>query len=245
MIALFFLLLGAAIGSSHTATWIPGDEAFSQGQYSMAIAQYDSLLGTTADSARIYWRLARVSVCMADVAPDDSKEPMYRTAEGYARTSLRIDSLSPEAHTWLAAALGNIAMFVGGKTKVGLCNEIKTNLDRAIMLDSSDDVAYSILGSFYMALGNVSWIEHQIASLFLGHLPEGGYEEAEQALDKAIVLAPEVIRHRFELATLYRVTGRTSEALREYEITVRLPVILASDPRTQERARDWIARLGE
>jgi len=89
-----------------------------------------------------------------------------------------------------AAALGNIAMFEGSKGKVRLCNEIKQELDRALDLDSLDDVAYSIMGSFYLALGKVSWIERQLASVFLGSLPDGGFEEAEAALRRAIAIAP-------------------------------------------------------
>ena len=238
------LMLLAVAGSSRPVPTIPGDEAFARGEYTTAITQYDSMLALPTDSACIYWRLARVSVCMGDAAPDHRRESLYRRAETYARMSLRIDSMSSGGHTWLAAALGNIAMFVGGKTKVRLCNEIKRHLDRAIALDSTDDVAYSILGSFYIALGNVSWFERQLAAIFLGSLPEGGYEEALGALEKAIELAPRVIRHHFELATLYRAMGRNNDALREYEVTVQLSPVLSSDPRMQERAKEWISQLG-
>jgi tetratricopeptide (TPR) repeat protein len=195
------------------------------------------------DSAAVLWRLARVYVCIGDVEEEHRKEEQYRKAESMARACIRVDSTRSDGHAWLAVALGSIAMRAGGKEKVQLCTEIKLHLDSAIALDSSNDVAYSILGTFYMALGNVSWIERQLAAVFLGRLPDGGYEEAERSLTHAVSLAPRVIRHRYELATLYRITGRTQRALEEYRRTVALPPILASDPRTLEEARKWIVEL--
>jgi tetratricopeptide (TPR) repeat protein len=134
-------------------------------------------------------------------------------------------------------------MFEGGKTKVQLCNVIKQELDCSINLNPFDDIAYSILGSFYMALGNVSWFERQLASIFLGNLPEGGYEESESALKKAIALAPGVIRHHFELAELYMGQDRHREALEEFQLVIRLPVLLASDERTRLSAAGLIENL--
>lgn len=221
----------------------PGDHEFMVGNYTAAVAAYDSLLLTSQDPARILWRLARVYVCIGDIAEDSLKENAYLKAERYARTCLNNDSTVSEAHAWLAAALGNIAMNAGGKKKVLLCNEIKEHLERAIVLDPGNDIAYSILGSLYMALGNVSWIERQLAYLFLGDLPEGGYEDAEQALLNAVGIAPRVIRHHYELATLYRATGNTPKALQEYSHALALPSVLASDPRTKESARRWLGEL--
>jgi tetratricopeptide (TPR) repeat protein len=136
-------------------------------------------------------------------------------------------------------------MFEGGKTKVRLCYTIKHELDCSITLNPADDIAYSILGSFYMALGNVSWIERQLASVFLGSLPEGGYAESESALKKAIALSPNTIRHHFELGDLYMQENRNREALEEFQRVIALPVLLASDERTQLAAAELIKDLNE
>jgi tetratricopeptide (TPR) repeat protein len=136
-------------------------------------------------------------------------------------------------------------MFKGGKTKVKLCYSIKHELDCSIRLDPDDDIAYSILGSFYMALGNVSWIERQLAAVFLGSLPEGGYDESERALKKAIALAPGAIRHHFELGDLYMQEDRNREALEEFRLVLTLPVRIASDERTQLSAAGLIKSLSE
>ncbi len=222
---------------------VPGDQEFTAGHYEAAVAAYHSVLRTSSDSAGVFWRLSRVYVCIADVAVGDRKEALYRQAETYARACVHADSLNSNGYAWLAASLGNLAMLAGSEEKVRLCREIKCHVDRAIELDPANDVAYSILGSFYMALGNVSWFERQLASIFLGGLPDGGFEDAEKALQKAIGLAPNVIRHHYELATLYRVTERAEEAIEEYERVIGLPALVASDPRTQDDARRYLRDL--
>ena len=222
-----------------------GDAAFMRLDYPAAILVYDSLQTIMPNNAETLWRLARVHVCLGDITPRDQREPLYRKAEAYARHAIQVDSVNGFGYTWLAAALGNIAMYEGSKTKIKLSYEIKEKLDRAIALNQGDDIAYSILGSFYRALGNISWIEKQLANIFLGSLPDGGYEEAEASLKEAIRLAPNVIRHRHELGMLYFDMNREEGALQEFREAVHLPLTLASDRRRIERMKERLAELGK
>ncbi len=224
-------------------TVLPGDHHFTEMKYEEAIAAYDSSLVGASDSASVLWRLARAYVCLGDLSEGSESTSCYREAEKCARSCLLADSTCSEGHTWLAAALGNIAMVEGGKKKVLLCYEIKKELDCSVRLNPRDDIAYSILGSFYMALGNVSWLERQLASLFLGGLPEGGYGDAEKSLQRAIALAPQVIRHHFEAGKLFLATDRTAEALEEFRKVTELPVLLASDRNTKRRAAEYVESL--
>jgi len=125
----------------------------------------------------------------------------------------------------------------------GWAREIEEELQTAVRLNPRDDVAYSILGSFYRALGNVSWIERALANIFLGGIPSGGYEEAEAAIRQAIEIAPSVLRHQFELALLYLDWEKEEEARTALERAATLPVLVASDLPTQERVRELLASL--
>jgi tetratricopeptide (TPR) repeat protein len=238
VLSLLFLL-------SSPPSLLDGDQEFVRINYSSAAAIYHSVLTGAHDSASVLWRLARVYVCMADISPIEQQIGLYRQAEEYAQRCIHADSMISEGHAWRAAALGNIAMSEGGKTKVKLTHEIKQELDVAIALDQRNDIAYSILGSFYLALGNVSWIERQLANIFLGSLPDGGYEEAEQALKKAIAIAPNVVRHHFELGRVYMEMDRMQEAMEELRIAISLPVQLGVDTRTQESARRLAKEIQE
>jgi tetratricopeptide (TPR) repeat protein len=245
MTSTFFGFLLLVVPPSLPSSLGRGDQEFARINYPVAQAIYDSALSTVPDSADALWRLARVYVCMADVSPQDQKLDLYDQAETFAHRCIRADSTKSEGHTWRAAALGNIAMFEGGKTKVKLCYLIKQELDYSISLNPVDDIAYSILGSFYMALGNVSWVERQLADVFLGSLPDGGYGESETAFKQAIALAPGVIRNHFELGELYMEQNRSREALQEFQRVVTLPVLLASDKRTQRSAAESIKNLND
>jgi tetratricopeptide (TPR) repeat protein len=236
-------VLGALTPSSF-ATLQRGDQEFASRNYPLARAIYDSALTTSIDSAETLWRLARLYVCMADVSPEGEQLDLYRRAQSFAERSISSDSMKSEGHTWRAAALGNVAVFEGSKTKVRLCTVIKHELERAIELNPRDDIAFSILGSFYRTLGNVSWFERQLANVFLGELPEGGYVESEHALKLAIALAPRVIRHHFELGVLYQELDRNDEAREEFESVLVLPQLLASDAGRQLAASKFVEDLG-
>lgn len=236
-------LLVVALWSLRAFSIVPGDDAFAIRDYESARARYETYLSHGGDSAEVSWRLSRLTVCMGDVAPAEQRESYYQKAAEYAAQAIRTNPRLANGYSWRAASLGSLAMYVGGKTKVRLSREIKDDLDRAIALDPKDDIAYSILGSFYLALEDVSWIERQLANAFLGGLPDGGIEDAEKALQKAVEIAPTVIRHQYELGLVYRAQGRTREAMQAFEKALTLPVVLASDPRTQSYAKERIEEL--
>jgi tetratricopeptide (TPR) repeat protein len=166
-------------------------------------------------------------------------------AEEFARRSIAADSSVGEGHTWLAAALGSLAMDGSASRKVKLAREVKSELDQALALNPDDDAAHSILGSFFRALGNVSWIERQLAGVFLGGIPQGGYEEAEKELLAAIRLAPNVFRHHFELGRLYKDWDRPKEAAAALTRATEIGPVMAADKERVERAREMIFELSK
>lgn len=83
----------------------------------------------------------------------------------------------------------------------------------------------------------MNWFERALANTLLGGLPDGGFEEAVQSLQKAIALAPTIIRHRFELGMVYLEMEKPSEAKKVFSEAITLPVILASDNDRIERMK--------
>jgi tetratricopeptide (TPR) repeat protein len=220
-----------------------GDQFFMKQEYYTAIAAYEEHLQQNPDDPEALWRIARAYISIGDVAPRDEREPFSRKAEVFASRAVRSDSLNSNAHTWRAVALGYIALYEGSRTKVRLCNEIKNELDLAIRLDPKNDVAYSIYGTFYRTLGKVTWYERSLANLLLGGLPDGGFEEAEAALKKAIALAPNLIRHQFELGMVYIEMDRPDDARRIFTGALKLPVLLASDVQRIERMKRRLSQM--
>lgn len=241
------LILLVIAGSSLAAQNRPdaiarGDSAFYALNYDRAVEEYRSALRNT-DSAAVLWRLARVLICMGDVEEGERSERLYREAEQHAQRAVQLDALSADTHTWYAAALGSVALHVGGKTKVQYTHKILHELNRAIQLNPANDIAYSILGSFHRALGGLRWIERQLATIFLGKLPEGSFEDGERALKKAIELNPEAARHRYELGMLYLDWGKNELARQEFARVTTLPIITARDLQNKADAERRLQEL--
>ena len=218
-----------------------GDEAFARIEYPAAVARYEEALPAHPGEPDLLWRLARVTVCMAEVAEGETRGSLLSKAEGYARRCILADSTRGEGHTWLAGALGYIALESPTERKLAVSHELQHEAERAVELNPRDDAAWSILGSFYRAVGNVGWLERALASLFVGSVPRGGYSEAESALKKAIAIAPGIMRHHYELGILYIDMGRKEEARRALETGAALPVRTAIDRPRLQKIRELLA----
>jgi tetratricopeptide (TPR) repeat protein len=242
LLLLFVMMIVACASAASRVAVFAGDDAFVRMEYGRAVKQYDSVMQVVAPHADLFWRLARVHIAMGDVAEGDVRAAHYRQAVQCARHSVALDSTNADGYAWLAAALGSAAIDAGSKEKVRLANEIKRCLDRAVALDPGNDVAWSILGTFYRSLGGVSWIERQLANLLLGSLPEGGYHDAEDALRKAIAIAPGIVRHRYELAMLYEAMDRPEDAAVEYRTCTGLPPQMLSDLHRKADAAKWLEK---
>jgi tetratricopeptide (TPR) repeat protein len=239
MVLLLYLL--AALSGPRSV--VPGDEAFEKLDYPGAVQAYEHELEHDPRNAEFLWRLARVYVCMAETAEEPDRGRWLQSAEEHARRCIAADSTCPEGHTWRGAALGYIAFYAPMSDQVRLAWEILGETKRAIALNPRDDAAYSIRGSLYRALGNAGWFQRQVARLFLGKLPPGGFEEGETALLEAIRLAPDVMRHQYELGVLYVDWGKPQEARRALESARALPVRVGIDRPRQKKIEELLAQI--
>jgi tetratricopeptide (TPR) repeat protein len=110
-------------------------------------------------------------------------------------------------------------------------------------LNPRDDAALSIRGSFFRALGNVGWLKKQLAALFVGTIPDGGFAEAESALLAAAEIAPDIMRHKYELGILYLDMGRKADACNAFSQAARLPVRVAIDRPRLAKIRGFLREL--
>lgn len=220
-----------------------GDDAFGRMDYPAAVRAYEKALEGNPGDARVLWRVARVYVCLAETVSEPGRSRWMRQAEEFARRSIAADSTQPEGHTWRAAALGYLALSSGMSEQVRLAWEILAETEKAIALNPRDDAAYSIRGSLYRALGGAGWLRRQVARLFVGPLPPGGYEEGEAAFQRAILIASDVKRHHYELGVLYLDWGRLEEARQALERARDLPVLVAIDRPRQQKIGELLDQI--
>jgi tetratricopeptide (TPR) repeat protein len=240
-ITLGFLILFPFSLHSHTlADPIEmGDKYFHQMRYRDAVAWYE----LAPALAEAQWKMARAFVCYADIISDTERKAYLLKAEAAARRCIALDEKNANGHTWLAGTLGNIAVFEGSRAKVRLCNEIKEELARALVLNPEDDIAYSILGTFYRVLGNISWFEKKLAAAFLGRIPDGGYADSEVSFVKAINFSPLTMRHSYELGLLYLDWGKNDKAKQFFLKAQKCPVLIGSDKKRLQEISKQLEKL--
>ena len=244
VVALIGLLL--SLGSDPLAAMNRGDAAFQRIAYTEAAESYRVGLATAPDDRELLWRLARVAVCMGEVEEDPVKRrSLLAQGEEAARRCIQIDSTMTEGYTWLAGALGYQALDAGMSEQVRISQELVSATDAAVRLDPMNDAAWSIRGSFFRALGNVGWMKRQLAAILLGTIPQGGFAEAEEALKTAIRLAPDIMRHRYELGVLYLDQGRKDEARQQLRDAAALEIRTAIDRPRREKALKLVREIGE
>jgi tetratricopeptide (TPR) repeat protein len=223
---------------------LSGDASFAGMEYPSAVRDYELALGETPQDPQIFWRLSRAYVCMGEVEEDASRRSKaLKAAETYARNCIALSPGSEEGHTWLAAALGYLALEAGMQDQIALSRELLEETGKALALNPKNDVALSIRGSFFHALGNVGWVKRQLAGLFIGEIPSGGYAEAESSLLEAIAIAPGIMRHHYELGILYLDMDRIPEACAAFDRASRLPVRVAIDRPRLVKIRAYLVQL--
>jgi tetratricopeptide (TPR) repeat protein len=220
-----------------------GDEFFGRIDYPSAVAAYEDVLREQNANPDVLWRLARAYVCMGEVAEAQRREELFRTAELYARRCIAADSTCSEGHSWLAGSLGYLAYYGGKGEQIRLSHEVLREANRAIELNGNNDAAYSIKGSLYRALANVGWVQKELAAILYGRVPTGSFDEAEAALKRAIELAPDVMRHHYELGVVYLDWGKKDEARAVLRHAATLPVRVAIDRPRLEKIKALLAQI--
>jgi tetratricopeptide (TPR) repeat protein len=211
--------------------------------YESAIAGYESLLGNNPTDPNLLWRIARAYVCLGEPFEDGRRLTYCLRAEEYAKRCIVSSPGTPEGHTWLAGALGYVALHEESGRQVELTKAILVETNKAIEINPRDDAAWSIKGSLYRALGNIGWVKRQMAGLLLGGLPDGGFQEAESCLLRAVAIAPDVMRHHYELGILYLDMNRREEAKQAFEKAAALPIRVAIDVPRLQKAKTYLKTL--
>jgi tetratricopeptide (TPR) repeat protein len=182
--------------------------------YKEAFPLFQKLLKT--DSTQLNY-LCNASYCYTKYgfyfAPDAEKLSYYKTAEYLSKKAIQKNGNSADAHYTYAMALGRLNENASSKQKIANAKLIKSEVDRAIVLNPKLAGAYHILGRWHRTIAGFNMIEKAMINSFFGGVPPGGsYEDAVKAFMTAITLEPAAIIHQYELAETYHEMGKNVEA---------------------------------
>lgn len=218
------------------------DNLFEQRNYPAAERAISDAMKEHPNNADVLWRAANLAINQGDVAED--REPYYRRSVEYAEAAVKADWNNANAHAFLAAGYGSVAMYAGGEGKVKLANKIKHELDISLKLDPDNFFAHTIAGTWHREVADVSWIERKLADMFLGGLPEGSFKQSVWHFKQALKQYPDVLRNRFELGLTYIAMDRDDLAVQEFRRAIKLKSTLKADDKRKEFMRDFIADNG-
>ena len=180
---------------------------------------------------------------MSEAAKTEEKLSLGKTALEYAKRALAISPDSAETHLALAISYGKVTPLLSNKEQFVNSPLIKTAAEKAIALDPANDLAWQVLGRWYLAVADISGFKRAMAKMAYGSLPTAKYEDAVRCFEKAILLKPDRLMHHIELGRTYKQMGRNDDARKCINTGLVLPNTEKDDPETKEIGRQILQKL--
>ena len=236
ILALFSTGSFAAVPSPEVQAALEKGKAAEQAfDFEAAHAAYLAGVARDSTSYELWWRLAHAAGDRGARAEFDHDKPRaeaaYAEAMHAARKATGLDPGAWEGHFELASSLGRYALFQGGKTKIALSKEVKTEADRAVAINPKADRAYHVLARWNRGIAELSFFERTAAKVIYGGVPEGAtMNNAVTLFEKAIELNPDYANHHLELGRTYLALGLKDKARAQLERATRCPQLSPFDP---------------
>lgn len=177
-------------------------------------------------------------------APEAEKLSYYNTAAYLAKKAIQKNNNSADAHYVYAMALGRLNENASSKQKIANAKLIKSEVDKAIALNSKLAGAYHILGRWHRTIAGFNMIEKAMINSFFGGVPPGGsYEDAVKAFVTAVTLEPRAMMHQYELAETYHEMGKDIEAKVWVKKALELPVLVEDDKKARKDCEALLKKL--
>lgn len=222
-----------------------GDQHYAAAHLEQARTAYAEAVQTEPANVTALCRLSRAESELGETQKGDAQRRIWADAVTHARDAVRAAADSAGPHVWLAVALGRQALREGPRSRLALSKEIKSEVDRALALDSGLGRAWHVLAVWNVKVSSLNAMERMAANAMLGGVPKGASRaNAEQAFQKAIELEPDYVNHRVEYGRLLKDLRKREDARRELNKAIELPATSSAlDARYQAEARELLAKL--
>jgi tetratricopeptide (TPR) repeat protein len=207
--------------------------------YKQALAKYVEALGLASNDYEILRRISREYVNIGDHLPartNDEKDLQledYKKALEYANKAIDANRNGSAGFTRRAIANGRIALFRIGWESIGLAKQIRADLERAIEIDSSNDLAWYVLGRTHLKVSE--WPKFLRWPVGLGW---ASLEDAVSSFEKAVALSPKFIMYRLDCARAYIALGQFSQARIHLTTIPSLPTAYQDDDQFRKEAEE-------
>jgi tetratricopeptide (TPR) repeat protein len=228
-------LAGTGFGQTAAEHIVKGDEYFAAFEDQKALDAYLAAVQLEPGNYEALWKAARGIVDVSDLITGKDKEStekrrkMYNDAVSYANKAVAANPGDTWGHFFLSSSMGNKALLMSTKDQINASKKIRSEIDKAIELDGSNDLAYHALGRWHRRMAEIGGAKRFFGGLIYGSIPKGSFAEAEKAFLKAIELKPDYLNHHIELARTYMAMGKFDLAVPEYQKSIDLPFTASKD----------------
>lgn len=221
-----------------------GDTYYSKLQPTDALKFYLPAEKMEPNNPQLLVRIARqYRHLMTDAARKEEKLALGTTAVDYAKRAVSLLPNDPDTQLAVAISYGKLLPFLGSKEQVLDARIIKSAVDKVIAMDANNDLAWQVLGRWYLNLAEVSGVKRALAQVAYGKLPAATFEDAVRCFEKAIELNPNRLMHYIELGRTYADMGMASKAREFITKGLSMPNTEKDDPEIKEKGRQVLAKL--
>jgi tetratricopeptide (TPR) repeat protein len=243
--ALVLALASPAIAAESAEELIQkGDVFYDKLQAAEALKFYLPAEKLDSNNVRLLVRIARqYRHLMSDATKTSEKKQLGTIAVDYAQRAVALAPDDPEAQLALAISYGKLLPFVATRQQVATSRLIKIAADKVITLDPKNDLAWQVLGRWYLALADLGGVERAWARVAYGKLPPAKYEDALRCFEKAITLNTNRLMHCIEIGRTYAQMGRDADARKFITQGLAMPETEKDDPASKKLGREILKKL--
>ena len=220
-----------------------GDDFYDKWDHRNALVEYMNALKIDSTDYEILWRISRAYTELGEKIDERVRESYYQNAMKYAEKAVVANADGVEGHFRKAVALGRLALFKGGKTKIELSKGVKEEIDIVKQLDPDYDLAYYVIGRWHREISNLSRILKALAKVIYGGVPEASNEKALENFNKAIELKPDFIEYRLELGRTYMMLKQWEAAREQFTKCGELPSMEEDDDEFKKEAQELLDKI--
>jgi len=180
---------------------------------------------------------------MSDTSNQTEKLRLAKLALDYSERAAALAPKDSDAQLAVAITLGKMMQMESSGERVRNSKRVKEFADRAIRLNSRNDLAWHVLGRWHQGYAELSSVRRKLGELMYGPLPSSTYADAAHAFERAVDVNPHRPMHRIELGRTYAGMGRSAEARTLINQGLGMPNRDKDDPEVKQRGRETLATL--
>jgi len=246
VISLFLILIVSIVSAQTVEEYLTkGNEAFEAFDNVAALKAYKAAVALDSSNCEALWKTARAHIDVGENAEEDIQKLNYYSAEKVSRKAVAVCPDNDMAHLELAVSVGRVALMEGGKKKVELSREVKSEALKALELNPNNDIAHHVLARWNREVSNLSWVLKKFAKVLYGGLPEASNEKAVEHFSKAAEIDPSFLNHHLELGITYENMKEWAKAKECYDKVIEQPATDSDDGDHKAEAKKRLEKVAK